>query len=568
MGTESWFSNLWWNSRKDALQTEKAAIGVLAFEVASLMSKVAKLWHFLGENEMFRLRGDILNSIGIQKLVSDKDDYLMDLALNEIMENFGLLSRSVARLGRRCIDPHFRRFEHFVNDPLANNLEWIGWEYRLTKMERKVKKMERFVAVTMQLSQELEILAELEQTLRRMRANPVLSRRKLLEMQQKVMWQRQEVRNLREMSPWIRTYDYIVRLLARSLLTILQRIMNVFEISQLPSPEENIDQEHMNSTRFPRSLSFSVLMQSSIYPSENFLCGISPGPPGRLDSKSGVTSANNKVNKTQRQLLHQSSTVLPRFKTNQLAHVGLFKECMTSGSRSPILQAGKPAFCGSAKFTVDYMTVADKMENLNLWPFICSNRIYYKLALFSSKHGLLNAPSSTLGHAALALHYANVIVFIEKLASSPYTVDYETRDDLYNMLPTTIRAALRSRLKAYGKALSTSAYDASLAQEWSLALTYMLEWLSPLAHDMIKWHSERNFERDQEVSRTNVLLLQTLHYANQAKTEAAIVELLVGLNYICTINQDLDEKGWPESSRCRVNSFIHQKGRTETMRHN
>ena len=42
---------------------------------------------------------------------------------------------------------------------------WFGsswWEYCWKKMERKVKKMERFVVVTIQLTQELEVLAERE----------------------------------------------------------------------------------------------------------------------------------------------------------------------------------------------------------------------------------------------------------------------------------------------------------------------------------------------------------------------------------------------------------------------
>ncbi|POO01875.1 hypothetical protein TorRG33x02_026520, partial [Trema orientale] len=52
-------------------------------------------------------------------------------------------------------------------------------------MEKKVKKMERFIAVTMQLSQEQEVLAELEQILRRMLKNSQLDWVKLLEFQQK-----------------------------------------------------------------------------------------------------------------------------------------------------------------------------------------------------------------------------------------------------------------------------------------------------------------------------------------------------------------------------------------------
>uniref|UniRef100_A0A2C9V8B0 DUF668 domain-containing protein n=1 Tax=Manihot esculenta TaxID=3983 RepID=A0A2C9V8B0_MANES len=540
MGSELWFSNLLWNSGKNARRSDKKVIGVLAFEVASLMSKVVNLWHFLSEKKIYRLKKEIVNSIGIQKLVADDDAYVMDLALNEIMEEFGLVSRSVARLGKRCLSL-FRHFEHFVNNPLQRNLEWSGWDYRLKKMERKVKKMERFVAVTMQLAQELEVLAELEQTVSRIRANPDLNRGKLLEFQQKVMWQRQEVRNLREMSPWIRTYDYIVRLLVRSLLTILQRIKHVFELSQMPSQERNNVHEHMHPNCIPQSDSFSAV-HSSIHTSERILCRFSSGP----DSIPRITPEKNKINK-QLQLHPQSSTLHGKhhnFRTSWLAHVGPFKECVISGTESPLLlESCKPDVCNSIECTADYMKNVAKMENLNMGSLICSNRIYSKLALFSSKCGLLNAPPSTLGHAALSLHYANMIVLIERLASSPHMIDLETRDDLYNMLPTTIRTALRTRLKAFGNTLAPSAYDAFIAAKWSLMLKSILKWLSPLAHNMIRWHSERNFERKQEVSRTNVLLVQTLHYANQAKTEAAITELLVGLSYICRINGDLNEKG-------------------------
>ncbi|XP_050228856.1 protein PSK SIMULATOR 1-like [Mercurialis annua] len=552
MGTQSWFSTFRWNSQKDAQEPDKAAVGVLAFEVAGLMSKVSRLWHSLRDDEMFRLREVILNSVGIHKLVSDDENYLMDIALSEIMEDFGLVSRSVARLGKKCMHPLFRRFEHFVNDPLEYSVEWVGWDYRLMKMERKVKKMERFVAVTMQLSQELEVLAELEQTLRRNRANSDFSRRKLLESQQKVMRQRQEVRNMREMSPWIRNYDYIVRLLARSLLTILQRIMNVFEISQLPFPKDDMVKKHLNPACLARSHSVSVIMQSAVHPSENFLCGISSGPLSRLDSKSGRAVAKKKVKKKQQQLLQQSS-VLPNSKINPLNHFGPFRNCAIIGSGTPILQDGKQAIGGSAKFTFDYMKIVGKMENLNVKSLTCSNRVYTKLAQFSAKCGLLNASSSTLGHAALALHYANLIIFIEKLVSSPYMIDCESRDDLYGMLPTTIRAALRKRLEPYGRSPSTSTYDASLGREWILALANILEWLSPLAHNMIKWQSERNFEREEAVSRTNILLVQTLHYADQAKTEAAIIELLVGLNYTSKVNQGVDQRDCSECSRCRNN---------------
>jgi hypothetical protein len=164
----------------------------------------------------------------------------------------------------------------------------------------------------------------------------------------------------------------------------------------------------------------------------------------------------------------------------------------------------------------------------------------------------LTAPPFTLGDAALALHYANVILLIEDLASSPHLIGLDKRDVLYNMLPTTIRTALRARLKSYARNMASSVYNAALVAEWHQALGQILEWLCPLALNMVRWHSDRNFEKQDAVSGTNVLLVQTLYFANQAKTEAAITELLVGLNYICRTGGHRLEKDFQEPDGSRV----------------
>jgi hypothetical protein len=145
------------------------------------------------------------------------------------------------------------------------------------------------------------------------------------------------------------------------------------------------------------------------------------------------------------------------------------------------------------------------------------------------------APHSTLGGCALALHYANIIIVIEKLLSFPHLIGDEARDELYKMLPTSLRLSLKTKLKTYVKNLAI--YDAPLAHDWKATLDRILRWLSPLAHNMMKWQSERNFEQREIVSRTNVLLFQTLYFADKVKTEEAICELLIGLNYICRYEQ-------------------------------
>ncbi|GMI80933.1 hypothetical protein like AT5G04550 [Hibiscus trionum] len=546
---ESWFGSSWWNPRKSASEsTDKVVLGILAFEVAGFMSKVVNLWHSLDDREILRLREEIEDSIGIQRLVSDDENYLMDLALNEVMENFGHLAMSVARLGKKCTDPVYHHFEAFINDPFLNNIEWFGWEYRWKKMDKKVKKMERLVAVTMQLTQELEVLAELEQTLRRMQRSPESDRVKLLEFQQKVILQRQEVKNLREMSPWVRTYDYSVRFLLRTLLTVLERIKHVFGSNQMESPDANDDFESINSDCLSRSHSFSTIIPSSVYPSDHNLCGFSSGPLGRSFSKSMKHRANSKHLQS-----HLHSTALHgkqlHSRTKRAGHVafGPFKGCLSAGSISPVLESCKPIGSASMRFSGVCTKNMDKINNSKMETLSASNNIYFKLSIFKSKQ-LLIAPTSTLGGAALSLRYANLIILIEKLVLSPHLIGVDARDDLYSMLPTSMRNALRVKLKPYAKTLASSMYDASLAAEWSQALVRILEWLAPLAHNMIRWQSEHNFEEQQMVSRSNVLLVQTLQFADRAKTEAAITELLVGLNYVYRIGKAHNEKGLPECS--------------------
>ncbi|CAN1159002.1 Protein PSK SIMULATOR 1 [Linum perenne] len=168
-------------------------------------------------------------------------------------------------------------------------------------------------------------------------------------------------------------------------------------------------------------------------------------------------------------------------------------------------------------------------------------------SFFKTNSEMLKPPATTLGAAALALHYANLIIVMEKMIKSPQLVGIDARDDLYAMLPGSVRCALRRRLRGVG----FTATDPGLAGEWKDALGRVLSWLSPLAHNMIKWQSERSFEQQNSspsskttatTATTNVMLLQTLYFANKEKAEAAITELLVGLNYIWRFEREMTAK--------------------------
>ncbi|KAJ0872793.1 hypothetical protein HanRHA438_Chr11g0527791 [Helianthus annuus] len=391
----------------------------------------------------------------------------MVLALIEIVDNIKCVAKGVSRLGKKCTDPVYRNLDHVFDNPIEIDGNWCGWEYKLKKMEKRVKKMKRFAAVTLQLCEELEVLSELENGLKRLQDNNS-NQMKLNEFEKKVAWQREEVNGLREMSAWVRTYDYTVRLLLRSLFTIVERVKVVFGIST-----KFVTPESLSNLGYEQRKSLHMHHRSSVF------CG----------TQTPVT-------------------------TKSLTQIGLLKKCMTPDLDSPKVNA-----------------TIENAVNIVLIPH----------------KGLpkgQNGRKPTLGDAALALHYANVIIFIERLAISPHFISPESREDLYHMLTTSIKKSLREKLSFE----STNDYNRDVAYDWSSSMQITLEWLVPLAQNMIKWHSERNFEKQGMGSGGNVLLVNTLHYADQEKSEHAIMDLVLGLHYVSRFGREINSKAFVGST--------------------
>lgn len=558
---------------KNRLKSDKDFIGVLAFEVANLMSKLIQLWHSLCDEEIIRIRTEVITLEGVRKVVSNEDGFLLGLACAEKLDNLTVLAGAVARLGKKCQDPALLGFEHVYDDLLCNNIDFKGLVFSPKEMESKMKKMEKYASATTNLYRELEVLADLEQTLRRMQSGDDGTRLKdgsLLSVQQKVSWQRQETKYLREISLWNRTFDAIVGLLAQTVFTIYGRIKSVFGVPQLDLFAVN--QFSTNLDSFPRSRSVSAL-SSVPYPPEKKEVRFCSGPlervPMEMNPGRRLGPVLNRLGSNRVWQDRDRHTIVGSVKSFVSENKGL----MTWGSSSPA-RPSRQFVNGNHQLTRQNSSNVESTIGCTTTPVSCNadksdyqtpmavngfhsvstsgNAILpqsgqLKTSPFNgSKCKLLNAPPSTLGGAALALHYANVIIVIEKLVHYPHLIGPDARDDLYQMLPTSVRTALRARLKSYAKNMASTRYNAALAADWNDALGIILEWLAPLAHNMIRWQSERNFEQQHLAPRTNVLLLQTLYFANQVKTELAITELLVGLNYICRYEQEIRSNGLME----------------------
>ncbi|XP_062091894.1 uncharacterized protein LOC133797832 [Humulus lupulus] len=595
MVAESWFRSLWKTPKKHEAAVEKAVIGVLAFEVASLMSKMIHLWQSLTDKQVARFREEITNSVGIKKLISDDDEYIVKLICKEMIDNVFHVAKAVARLGKKCSDPTLKNFEQAFNDWIRYGVDLNGWAFTWKKMERKAKKMEKFISLNANLYQEMEVYADLEQTLRRMKSNEDSDAASLLEFGKKVTWKKHEVKRIQDDSLWNKTYDYTVLLLARFMFTLFGRIKHVFGSPQFDIGEIE-DSGVISSDQIYRSQSVSAMLQSSAHQSERGLPRFASGPIGNFTAKSGPISKTNKTNNfysgpisvgastpnpgpvtdKKRNIFHSGpigrsmtksgpisgiSKMTKKMwqthdhsrstngkkshaKSNRLTQVGPFKGCMMAGNSSPVTN------CHLSSNGI-HSRVLNGVNDANTDLIMPSNIELNPLSSISNCK-LLAAPPNTLGAAALALHYANAVVVIEKLAASPHLIGLDARDDLYNMLPVSVRTALRAKLKPCSKSLASSSYDPVLAGEWNDAMTSILEWLAPLAHNTIRWQSERSFEQQNLVSKANVLLVQTLYFANQEKTEAMITELLVGLNYIWRFGRELNAKALLECASGRV----------------
>ncbi|KAK8623773.1 hypothetical protein V6N13_065136 [Hibiscus sabdariffa] len=523
------------NTQNNPTPKKHQTVGILSFEVANVMSKTIHLHKSLSESEMSKLKSEILNSQGISNLISSDENHLLTLALAEKLDELNKVANVVSRLGKKCNEPALLGFEHVYGDVLSGVIDVRELGFLVKDMDGMVKRMESLVNSTANLYNEMEVLNELEQASKKFQVNQHEESKRAFE--QKLIWQRQDIRHLKNVSLWNQTFDKVAELLARTVCTVFSRILAVFGE---PALEKVIHFGKVNGGfRDREEVVVSKPLKQGISKSSSF----GSGQAGNVMEKRGMSLKHRRVDSRKGELR------LLRFED-----FGFLTHCLSLNSS--VSRYGDDADGDNGSVDPDdrssqilgCCSVANdglKREGRNASRILRSQLSVpltgdhrqskygvFKNAQFGPKSMLaVYASPSTVGGSALALHYANIIIIIEKLLRYPHLVGEEARDDLYQMLPTSLRLSLRTNLKSYVKNLAI--YDAPLAHSWKETLDGIQSWLAPLAHNMIRWQNERNFEQQQVVARTNVLLLQTLYFADRENTEATICELLVGLNYIC-----------------------------------
>ncbi|CAA7403651.1 unnamed protein product [Spirodela intermedia] len=412
-------------------------VGILAFEIASLMSKLLHLWRSLSDARLHHLRQHAISLRGLRKIVSDDASFLLGLARAELIESLRLVAAAVSGLAARCADPGLRRFGICFMEFAESGSDPHRWAMSWKEMDAKAKRMDHHVSTTAALYREMERLSETEEAMRKQAHSGDGDDGAAL--RQTLFCQEQRVKCLKASSLWGRSFDGITHLLARSAFTVLFRINHEFG--------------HLSSS--PCKLQV-------------------PPPIPRRHSCSAI--------------VHPSADLPPE-------------------------------------------------------SFPSTTRKQQELGFFEANAAALRPPADTLGAAAMSLHYANIILLLDKMIKAPRLIPFDAKHGLYAMLPASLRALLRARLRGVGR--NPAAGDAALAGKWRTAMARIISWLSPLAHNTVRWQADRSLEQRWGVTvpRTDVLLLQTLWFAGREKTEAAIAELLVGLNYVWRFEMELKTEG-------------------------
>ncbi|KAL5973431.1 hypothetical protein ACLOJK_030081 [Asimina triloba] len=157
-----------------------------------------------------------------------------------------------------------------------------------------------------------------------------------------------------------------------------------------------------------------------------------------------------------------------------------------------------------------------------------------KAAAARKRPGVMKcADATTVGCSALAMRYSDIIILADKILNSVAPVEQEMRQELYRQLPASLQSMVNAKIKKCLECGDSWLSDELMAEGWREAMGQILGWLAPLAYNMMKWQSERNLEQMRFDSQSSVLLLETLYFSDKEKTEAAIVEVLAGLSFIC-----------------------------------
>ncbi|XP_027355068.1 uncharacterized protein LOC113864981 isoform X2 [Abrus precatorius] len=187
-------------------------ISILAFEVANTITKGASLFQSLSEENIQLLKKEILQSEGVQQLVSTETKELLSLAEADKREEFNAFAREVARFGNMCKDPQWHNLDRYFS---RLHLDVLGDKQYRVEAEKTMQEFTNLVQHTAELYHELSAYERFEQDylhkIKEMESlNLPLKGESITIFQSELKHQRKLVRSLKKKSLWSRSLEEIV----------------------------------------------------------------------------------------------------------------------------------------------------------------------------------------------------------------------------------------------------------------------------------------------------------------------------------------------------------------------
>ncbi|PNX74632.1 hypothetical protein L195_g030557 [Trifolium pratense] len=465
--------------RRHKTVPESATLGILAFDAGKTMCRLISLYHSLSDEEITKLHHDVIKSKGVTYLNSNQENFLINLAAAERLEELDNIAATVSRLGQKCSDLGLARFDLVYADLKHGVIDLGKLQYNSRNTHKIVDKSEKLISATASLHSAMEYLAEFEAAEKKRQqqqrywdiSKPSL-KQNLEHFNEKLVHQRKQVQHLKETSLWKRTFDKIIGIMARLVCIVYARICSVF------GAYVNTEKNDKNSfIRFGFGFDDCCLLEH-------------------------------------RELYHNTARRVSEWYEESHPKRGM--RCGPISKEATTTKTGGIRFLNKP-MPMDFAPGGGEIE---------------KMMNGNNDRVLKMAPPSTVGGVGLSLRYANVILSAESCLHGPTTVGDDAREALYEMLPGRLRVKVRAKLKGRLAKGSEGSDGHKLAEGWREAVEELMEWLSPMAHDTLRWQKERHLENTKFETKPTAMLLQTLHYSDLEKAETAIVEVLVGLSCI------------------------------------
>ncbi|TYJ34889.1 hypothetical protein E1A91_A05G199000v1 [Gossypium mustelinum] len=205
-------------------------VSILAFEVANTIAKGASLLQSLSEENIQFLKKEVLQSEGVQKLVSTNMNELQSIAAADKRDELDIFSREVIRFGDLCKDPQWHNLGRFFSKlDVDNSLH----KQARADAEQTMQELTSLAQYTSELYHELNDLGRFElEVKRKLEEAESLNLPKrgqgLMILQSELKQQRKLVKSLKKKSLWSRTLEEVVEKFVDIVTYMHQAISDAF----------------------------------------------------------------------------------------------------------------------------------------------------------------------------------------------------------------------------------------------------------------------------------------------------------------------------------------------------